>query len=78
MRESYGTSKDTTLYNGPFVLTMWKTKDKFTMEKNLNYWDQKEVNLAIINAKVVKDVQVGVSLFEHCQQRNSYLHCKCN
>lgn len=34
------------------------------MEKNPNYWDQKEVNLLIINAKVVKDVQAGVSLFE--------------
>lgn len=34
------------------------------MEKNPNYWDQKEVNLSIINAKVVKDVQAGVSLFE--------------
>ena len=64
MGESYGTSKDTTLYNGPFVLTKWKTEDQFTMEKNPNYWDKKEVNLSTINAKVVKDVQAGVSLFE--------------
>ena len=34
------------------------------MEKNPNYWDKKEVNLSTINAKVVKDVQAGVSLFE--------------
>ena len=64
MGESYGTSKDTTLYNGHFVLTKWKTEDQFTMEKNPNYWDKKEVNLSTINAKVVKDVQAGVSLFE--------------
>ena len=64
MGESYGTSKDTTLYNGPFVLTKWKTEDQFTMEKNPNYRDKKEVNLSTINAKVVKDVQAGVSLFE--------------
>ena len=52
------------LYNGPFILKSFTSKSVLEYKKNPNYWDKKEVNLSTINAKVVKDVQAGVSLFE--------------
>ncbi|AKP46388.1 peptide ABC transporter substrate-binding protein [Bacillus smithii] len=62
--KKYGLEADTTVYNGPFVLSSWKHDDKWQMKKNPNYWDKDSVKLKEVNVKVIKDTQTGVNLYE--------------
>ncbi len=65
--DSYGTSVETQLYNGPFTLTTWKMEDQYTESKNPNYWDASNVKLETINTKIVKDTGAAVNLYEDGQ-----------
>jgi oligopeptide transport system substrate-binding protein len=62
--KKYGLEANTTLYNGPFVLSSWKHDDKWQLKKNPNYWDKNSVKLKEVNVKVVKDTQTMVNLYE--------------
>ncbi|MEB7782046.1 peptide ABC transporter substrate-binding protein [Mammaliicoccus sciuri] len=62
--DKYGTTVKTTLYNGPFKMTDWKTDDKVTLEKNDDYWDKDKVKLNKVNYKVVKEASTAVNLYE--------------
>ncbi|AWC32839.1 peptide ABC transporter substrate-binding protein [Bacillus cytotoxicus] len=63
-REKYGLEADKTVYNGPFTLSEWKHEASFTMKKNNQYWDKKEVKLDEINYQIVKDISTVVNLYE--------------
>lgn len=62
--EKYGTKVEKTVFNGPFKDDKWKHEDKILLSKNNNYWDKKNVKLEKVNYKVLKDKQVGASLYE--------------
>ncbi|QNU24272.1 peptide ABC transporter substrate-binding protein [Geobacillus zalihae] len=62
--DKYGLEANTTLYNGPFVLSEWKHEQGWTYAKNPNYWDKDTVKLEKINVKVVKDTATAVNLYE--------------
>ena len=62
--ESYGTSVETQVYNGPFTLASWTMEDQHQLVKNPDYWDAANVKLEKINTKVVKDVSSAVNLYE--------------
>lgn len=62
--EQYGTKVEKTVFNGPFKVDKWKHEDKILLSKNNNYWDKKNVKLEKVNYKVLKDKQVGASLYE--------------
>jgi oligopeptide transport system substrate-binding protein len=62
--EKYGLEANTTLYNGPFVLSDWKHEQGWTYKKNPNYWDKDNVKLETINVKIVKDTATAVNLYE--------------
>jgi len=62
--EKYGTKVEKTVFNGPFKVDKWKHEDKILLSKNNNYWDKKNVKLEKVNYKVLKDKQVGASLYE--------------
>ncbi|ULG72645.1 peptide ABC transporter substrate-binding protein [Macrococcus brunensis] len=59
----YGTTKDTTLYNGPFVLSEWNTEKNFQYKKNDQYWDKDKVKLTEINYQIVKDAQTALNMY---------------
>ncbi|MCX7570991.1 ABC transporter substrate-binding protein [Tumebacillus sp. DT12] len=42
---AYGNGPANLLSNGPFKLTAWDLHNSLTVEKNLTYWDQKQVKL---------------------------------
>jgi len=63
--ENFGTSAETTLYNGPFKLDSWEREQGWKMVKNDDYWDAEAVKLDEINVKVVKEVSTGVNLYEN-------------
>ncbi|WP_414054068.1 peptide ABC transporter substrate-binding protein [Macrococcus equi] len=61
--DKYGTSKENTLYNGPFVLNDWQTEKSFQLTPNKEYWDKKAVKLKEVNYKIIKDQNTALNLF---------------
>jgi len=60
----YGTTSADMVYNGPYKMTGWKgTNLTWTLKKNNNYWDKKNVKMSAINYQVVKDPSTGLNLF---------------
>ncbi|MBO9129319.1 peptide ABC transporter substrate-binding protein [Bacillus sp. 165] len=62
--DKFGLEANTTIYNGPFVLSEWKHEQSFQLKKNENYWDKGTVKLEEINYNIVKDVATGVNLYD--------------
>jgi oligopeptide transport system substrate-binding protein len=62
--DKYGLEANTTIYNGPFVLSEWKHEQGWTYKKNPNYWDANTVKLETINVNIVKDNATAVNLYE--------------
>ncbi|WP_242268589.1 MULTISPECIES: peptide ABC transporter substrate-binding protein [unclassified Bacillus cereus group] len=62
--DKYGLEADTTLYNGPFVMSSWKHEQGWQLKKNDKYWDNKTVKLEEINYSVVKEVATKVNLYD--------------
>ncbi|WP_142344231.1 peptide ABC transporter substrate-binding protein [Bacillus cereus] len=62
--EKFGLEADTTLYNGPFVMSSWKHEQGWQLKKNDKYWDNKTVKLEEINYSVVKEVATKVNLYD--------------
>ncbi|WP_242142285.1 MULTISPECIES: peptide ABC transporter substrate-binding protein [unclassified Bacillus cereus group] len=62
--DKFGLEANTTLYNGPFVLSEWKHERSFQMKKNPSYWEHKEVKLEEVNFNIVKDTATPINLYE--------------
>ncbi|MED0959756.1 peptide ABC transporter substrate-binding protein [Bacillus paramycoides] len=62
--DKYGLEADTTVYNGPFVMSSWKHEQGWQLKKNDKYWDNKTVKLEEINYSVVKEVATKVNLYD--------------
>lgn len=62
--KKFGTTADTTLSNGPFKMTQWKTEDSWKLEPNDKYWDKDKVKLKEVNYKVVKETQTAINLYQ--------------
>ncbi len=53
--DTWATSPDTYIGNGPFKLVQWDMKDQLVFEKNENYWDKDSVKLESLTFKLVTD-----------------------
>jgi len=63
--KQYGTSSSKMVYNGPFKMTGWQgTNSTWTLVKNDNYWDKKNVHLTKIKDQVVKSTTTAFNLFQ--------------
>ena len=62
--DKFGLEANTTLYNGPFVMSEWKHERSFQLKKNPSYWDNKTVKIEEINFNIVKDTATNVNLYE--------------
>ncbi|PFR48559.1 peptide ABC transporter substrate-binding protein [Bacillus cereus] len=62
--EKFGLEANTTLYNGPFVMSDWKHEQSFQFRKNPSYWDNKTVKIEEINFNIVKNTSTDVNLYE--------------
>lgn len=63
--DTYATSADTLLSNGPFKFSSWtSTAQKWELVKNETYWDAKTVKLEKMTYVVVKEPQTAVDLYE--------------
>lgn len=62
--EAYGTTTDTTLYNGTYTLSQWEIGYQFAYAKNPNYWNVDNVKNEGATFRIIKDVNTGVNLYE--------------
>lgn len=62
--DSFGTSPDNVLANGPFKMTEWTQGHSYKVEKNETYYDQEVVQLDGIEYRVFPDTQTTVLEFE--------------
>lgn len=64
--DSFGTSPDTILSNGPFVVTSYEpAATTITLEKNPTYWDADNVALDGIQYQVIKDSQTAMLSYQN-------------
>ncbi len=52
---AFGTSKETLLYNGAYILTEFEPQNKRVLTANANYWDKDNVHIEKINYKYNKE-----------------------
>lgn len=63
--KKYATNSKYMVYSGPFVIKDWTgTSDKWSFQKNPNYWDKKQVKLDKISYKVVSNPNTGYELYQ--------------
>jgi oligopeptide transport system substrate-binding protein len=62
--DAYGTSIETMLFNGPFVLSTWETEYEFVLTRNPNYYDADKVKLEEVSFRIVKDANTTLNLYE--------------
>ncbi len=61
----YGTQANYTVSSGPFILTKWTGNNKtWTLVKNKNYWDAKDVKLSKVNEQVSESTTTSYNLFQ--------------
>ena len=64
--DAYGSSSDTLIYNGPFIMTDWHQAKggSWTFTKNDAYWGKKEIALDQIIVQVMKETATAINLYE--------------
>ena len=58
--ETYGSSVDKVLMNGPFIATSWDQDVQMTYEKNPEYWDVENIKLDKMERKVLKEPATSI------------------
>lgn len=63
---NYGKKSENLVFNGPFAINGWEgpADTEWTLEKNAEYWDAKNVSLEKITFNVSKDPQAAANAFE--------------
>lgn len=70
----YGTAAKYTISSGPFKLTKWTGSNKqFTLVKNQNYWDKKNVKLAKVNETISETSSTAYNLYQAGKLDETYL-----
>lgn len=70
----YGTAAKYTISSGPFKLTKWTGSNKqFTLVKNQNYWDKKNVKLDKVNKTISETSSTAYNLYQAGKLDETYL-----
>ncbi|MCK8061232.1 MULTISPECIES: ABC transporter substrate-binding protein [unclassified Fusibacter] len=62
--DAFGTSVETTLYNGPFQLNDWEIGYGYGFVKNDSYHSAQDVNIDGVTYRIIKDTAAGVNLYD--------------
>jgi oligopeptide transport system substrate-binding protein len=65
--DNYAQSADALLYNGPYTLTNFEPTQGVTFVKNDQYWNADTVDIQKIEARIVKELDTAVNLYESGQ-----------
>ncbi|MBI2812537.1 MAG: peptide ABC transporter substrate-binding protein, partial [Candidatus Melainabacteria bacterium] len=60
-------NKDSTLFNGPFLVDEWKHNDYLRLKPNPYYWDKEHISLRQIEITMVQDMMTTYSMYEKKQ-----------
>ncbi len=60
----YGTSLQSTLYNGPYQMSTWKLGEGYSFSKNQNYWNADAVLNDGVTFSNVEDAMAGINAYE--------------
>jgi oligopeptide transport system substrate-binding protein len=72
--EDYGTTSDTVIASGPFLLEDWEgTGLDWVLNKNPDYYRADDIALDQVNVQVLKEITTNVSLYESGDVDNSLL-----
>lgn len=64
--DNLGSSVDTMLYCGPYVLKEWVLNSSMTFEKNPKYWDtENSFPMETVKSLIVEDANTKVAMFEN-------------
>lgn len=62
--DRFAQSPENLLYNGPYVMTELNPVSRAVLKKNGNYWDKGNVDIDLVNLRVVKEDETGLNLYE--------------
>lgn len=62
--EKFALSAASLLYNGPYKLTKFDPSEGVVMVKNEDYWDAQNVQVPRVDARVIKDTETALRLYE--------------
>jgi len=65
--DDYASNVQALLFNGPYTLTTFKPTSEVTFEKNPDYWNKVEVTIPKVQARIVKELDTAVNLYESGQ-----------
>jgi oligopeptide transport system substrate-binding protein len=65
--DDYAKGPDNLLYNGPYKITQFNPTSGVTVVKNEDYWNADNVDISKVEAKIVKETDTAVNLFESGQ-----------
>lgn len=71
--DKFALTKDSILYNGPYVLTEYNQAQGVTLVKNKEYWDIDNVDVDKITMKVIKEQSTALNLYEAGELDRVYL-----
>lgn len=63
--DKLGSSPDTLVYSGPFVIKEWNHDQSVVLEKNPNYWDKDSVKLEKVNFLIIKDANTQAQNYDN-------------
>jgi len=62
--DQFGTDPKTNVYNGPFTFKKYQAEQGYTLAKNAEYADRKNVKIDEVDVKIIKDPMLAINLFE--------------
>jgi peptide/nickel transport system substrate-binding protein/oligopeptide transport system substrate-binding protein len=62
--DQFGTDPKTNVYNGPFTFKKYQAEQGYTLAKNVEYADRKNVKIDEVDVKIIKDPMLAINLFE--------------
>jgi peptide/nickel transport system substrate-binding protein/oligopeptide transport system substrate-binding protein len=62
--DKFGTDPETNVYNGPFTFKKYQAEQGYTLAKNADYADRKNVKIDEVDVKIIKDPMLAINLFE--------------
>ena len=65
--DDYASGPENLLYNGPYKMTQFNPTSGMTVVKNEDYWRADNVDFSKVEAKIVKETETAVNLFESGQ-----------
>lgn len=72
--DDYGSSAETVVFNGPFIIENWKQADTtWDLKKNEDYWDAENVKAEHIHYSAIKEGSTALNLFEDGELDLAYL-----